>query len=126
MISSIVPRLARRFLISRSSDGFISFIAWVSVVGVALGVLALTVVTSTINGFEDELIRVISGTNGDVMLYSRGEPIHDPEKVEEKIKGMVPETQAITPTFTAELMTSGPGEWRDPFLRVLTKKLWEM
>ena len=109
MISAIVPRLARRFLISRSSDGFISFIAWVSVVGVALGVLALTVVTSTINGFEDELIRVISGTNGDVMLYSRGEPIHDPEKIEEKIKGMVPEAQAITPTFTAELMTSGPG-----------------
>jgi len=79
------------------------------VVGVALGVLALTVVTSTINGFEDELIRVISGTNGDVMLYSRGEPIHDPEKIEEKIKGIVPETKAITPTFTTELMISGPG-----------------
>jgi lipoprotein-releasing system permease protein len=106
--SAIVPTLARRFLLSRTSDGFVSFIAWVSVMGVALGVLALTVVTSTINGFEGELTRVISGTNGDVMLYSRGEPIHDPDRIESKIRGIVPEVQAITPTFTTELMASGP------------------
>ena len=62
------------------SDGFLSFIAWVSVVGVALGVLALTVVTSTINGFEGELTRVISGTNGDVILYTRGEPVEIPPR----------------------------------------------
>jgi lipoprotein-releasing system permease protein len=105
---SIVPTLARNFLLSKSSDGFISFIAWVSVVGVALGVLALTVVTSTINGFEGELSRVITGTNGDVMLYSRGEPIHDPADVEKKIKTIVPEVQAITSTFTTQLMASGP------------------
>jgi lipoprotein-releasing system permease protein len=108
MAGSIVATLARRFLVSRSSDGFISFIAWVSVVGVALGVLALTVVTSTINGFEGELTRVITGTNGDVMLYSRGEPVHDPDIIEDKIKGIVPEVQAITATFTTQLMVSGP------------------
>src|SRR5262245_40671344 len=106
--SAIVPTLARRFLLSKSSDGFLSFIAWVSVVGVALGVLALTVVTSTINGFEGELTRVISGTNGDVILYTRGEPLENPEKVEDRIRKIVPDLQAITPTFTTELMVSGP------------------
>ena len=105
--SAIVPTLARRFLLSKSSDGFLSFIAWVSVVGVSLGVLALTVVTSTINGFENELTRVISGTNGDVIFYTRGEPFENPEKVEDKIRQIVPDVQAVSPTFTTELMTSG-------------------
>jgi lipoprotein-releasing system permease protein len=105
--SAIVPTLARRLLLSKSSDGFISFIAWVSVVGVALGVLALTVVTSTINGFEGELIRVISGTNGDVIFYTRGDPVQDPDRVQDRIRRIVPDTQAISATFTTQLMASG-------------------
>ncbi len=103
-----VPVLARRFLLSNSSDQFLSFIAWVSVIGVALGVLALTVVTSVINGFENELTHVITGMNGDVILYSRRDPISDPEKIQIKIKKLIPETQAVTPSFIAELMVSGP------------------
>lgn len=105
---SAVPILARRFLLSKVSDGFLSFIAWVSVVGVALGVLALTVVTSVINGFEGELTRVITGMNGDVVLYSRGDPVTDPAAVEAKIRRVLPDAQAITRSFVAELMVSGP------------------
>lgn len=105
---SAVPILARRFLLSKVSDGFLSFIAWVSVVGVALGVLALTVVTSVINGFEGELAHVITGMNGDVVLYSRGDPVSDPAAVEAKIRRVVPDTQAVTRAFIAELMISGP------------------
>ncbi len=105
---SAVPTLAWRFLLTRQSDGFLSFIAWVSVVGVALGVLALVVVTSVINGFEGELVRSITGMNGDVVLYSRGEPIRDPALVERKIRQAVPETEAVTASFVSEMMASGP------------------
>lgn len=105
---SPVALLAKRFLLSKASDKFLSFIAWVSVVGVALGVLALTVVTSVINGFEGELAQVITGMNGDVVLYSRGEPIKNPEVIEGKIRRIVPETAAITHSFVTELMVSGP------------------
>src|SRR3954470_5087061 len=87
---SPVTLLARRFLLSKASDGFLSFIAWVSVVGVALGVLALVVVTSVINGFEGELVRVITGMHGDVVLYSRADPIADPDRIEAKIRQTVP------------------------------------
>ncbi len=100
--------LARRFLLSKASDQFISFIAWVSVVGVALGVLALTVVTSVINGFENELSRVVTGMNGDVVLYSRSEPISDPEAVEARVRKVLPQAQAVTASFVTELMTAGP------------------
>ena len=107
-LMSAVPTLARRFLLSKVSDGFLSFIAWVSVVGVALGVLALTVVTSVINGFEGELTRVITGMNGDVILYSRGEPIRDAQIVEDRIRKVLPDTEAVTASFIAELMMAGP------------------
>ncbi|MCM2277844.1 MAG: ABC transporter permease [Oligoflexia bacterium] len=105
---SAVWLLANRFLLSKSSDGFLSFIAWVSVVGIALGVLALTVVTSVVNGFEGELTRIISGMNGDVILYSRAEPLSEPELIEGKIRRIVPEAAAITRSLVTELMVAGP------------------
>jgi lipoprotein-releasing system permease protein len=105
---SPVATLARRFILSRASDQFLSFIAWVSVIGVALGVLALTVVTSVINGFEGELTRVITGMNGDVVLYSRGEPVANPALVEAKVRKLLPQTEAVTESFVTELMASGP------------------
>ncbi len=100
--------LAWRFMMSKASDGFLSLISWVSVFGVSLGVLALVVVTSVINGFEGELVRVITGMNGDVLLYTRGEPLRDRGAVEEKIRRIVPSTLASTPSFVAEMMISGP------------------
>jgi len=54
--------IARRFLVSKSRGNFLSFITWISIFGVCIGVLALLVVTSVVNGFENELTRVISGT----------------------------------------------------------------
>ena len=108
MAYRIIPLLARRFLFSKSSDGFLSFITWVSVVGVSLGVLALVVVMSVINGFEGELARAITGMNGHVLLYTRGQPIARAGKVEKKIRELVPETTAITHSFVAELMIAGP------------------
>jgi lipoprotein-releasing system permease protein len=105
---SAVFTLAWRFLMTKSSEGFLSFIAWVSVIGVALGVLALTSVTSVINGFEGELVRIITGMNGDVVLYSRGEPVSEPEAVVAKVRALVPQVEATAASFVSEMMISGP------------------
>ena len=107
-LNSLVFTLATRFLLTKSSDGFLSFISWVSILGVTLGVAALTVVTSVINGFEGELAHVITGMNGDVVLYSRGEPIRDPQFALAEIKKSIPGVTAVTPSIVTELMASGP------------------
>ena len=60
LFPKVIFSIAYRFLRSKSSDGFFSLISWVSVFGVALGVLALTVVTSVINGFEHDILLNIS------------------------------------------------------------------
>jgi len=103
-----VTILAKGFLLSKSSDGFLSLIAWVSIVGVSLGVLALTVVTSVINGFEGELGEAISGLNGDVVLYSKADPVADPGVIEKKIMRTLPQAKAISVSLITELMAAGP------------------
>jgi lipoprotein-releasing system permease protein len=108
---NLVSLLAKRFLSSKSSDQFLSFISFVSAAGVALGVTALIVVTSVVNGFRGELAKVISSTNGEVILFSRGELIHDAPLLEEKITKLVPELSAVSGSLLTELMmTSSRGK----------------
>jgi lipoprotein-releasing system permease protein len=44
-----------RYVRSRTRKFFVSFITWVSLVGVSVGVAALIVILSVMNGFEAEL-----------------------------------------------------------------------
>jgi lipoprotein-releasing system permease protein len=53
--------LGLRYVRARQHRYFVSFITWVSLLGVALGVAALVVVLSVMNGFGDELrLRLLS------------------------------------------------------------------
>lgn len=104
----IVWKIARRFLLSRRSERFLSLVAVVSIAGIGLGVAALVVVTSVVNGFEGEISRVVTGLHGDVVLYSRGEPIARPADVIDRVQKSVPEVTSLTQGFVSELMISGP------------------
>ena len=106
--SRVVRTIARRFLLSKTSGGFLSFISSVSIGGVAVGVLALVVVTSVINGFEGELTKAIVGMKGEVILQTRGSPISKPELVEKKIHEIIPQAEAVTASFISQLMVAGP------------------
>ncbi len=44
-----------RYVRARPTKFFVSFITWVSLVGVCVGVAALIVILSVMNGFESEL-----------------------------------------------------------------------
>ncbi len=104
----MISELAKRFLRSKASDGFIALITWVSVGGVFVGVVALIAVTSVINGFRAELMRAVSGMNGDVVLYTRGQPVTEIEEIESKVRRLAPQVTAIGRSFVTELMVSGP------------------
>lgn len=107
-------RVAIRFLTSKKADDdsphthFLSFVTLVSVIGVCIGVLALLVVTSVVNGFEKELTSIISGTQGDLIFYSRGSPIRDQSSLERKLKEFTPHFASITGSFVSEVMFHGP------------------
>jgi lipoprotein-releasing system permease protein len=63
-------RIAGRYLKTRRTTGFITLLAWISIVGVTIGVAALIVVPAVMNGFESEVRSRIAGTNAHVLLLS--------------------------------------------------------
>lgn len=47
--------IAQRYLVSSRNQGYLSLISWFSLIGMTVGVAALVVVTSVMNGFEQQL-----------------------------------------------------------------------
>ncbi|MFZ8281185.1 lipoprotein-releasing system transmembrane subunit LolC, partial [Staphylococcus aureus] len=56
--------LAASYLRARRAEGFISVIAWFSLLGIMVGVAALIIVMSVMNGLHADLINRILGLNG--------------------------------------------------------------
>ncbi|MBD8064586.1 ABC transporter permease [Devosia sp. PTR5] len=61
--------IAGRYLRARRKEAFISVIASLTMVGVAIGVATLIVVMSVMNGFRGELLDKILGLNGHFTAY---------------------------------------------------------
>ncbi|MEW6516073.1 MAG: lipoprotein-releasing ABC transporter permease subunit [candidate division FCPU426 bacterium] len=59
-----------RYLQAKQKETFISLISVISVAGVALGVMALIVVLSVMNGFQSDIRRRIIGSQSHVMVAS--------------------------------------------------------
>jgi lipoprotein-releasing system permease protein len=72
MISAFERTVAFRYLRSRRQEGFISVTAGFSLLGICLGVAALIIVMSVMNGFRYELISRILGFNGHVTVIGSG------------------------------------------------------
>jgi lipoprotein-releasing system permease protein len=79
-MSTLLPiewRIARRYLRARSDNGFLSFIALVGVLGVAIGVAVLLVVLGVMNGFERELKDRILSVASHATLSGIDAPLED-------------------------------------------------
>jgi lipoprotein-releasing system permease protein len=66
-----------RYSLAREHSFFVSFITWVSLLGVAVGVAALITVLSVMNGFESELRGRLLSLSAHATLTAGGEPIPD-------------------------------------------------
>ena len=69
MFGSLEWSIAARYLRSRRREGFISIIAWFSLIGIALGVATLIIVMSVMNGFRTELLDRVLGLNGHMVAH---------------------------------------------------------
>lgn len=79
--------LSRRYLGSTRGRGFVSFIAVLSIAGVALGVAVLIVVLSVMNGFERELRERILSMTSHATIAGLGRELPDWERVAERAVG---------------------------------------
>ena len=70
MISKSERLLIFRFLFSKKSDGYVSIFSLFSIVGISLGVAAIIIVMSVMNGFRIDLTSRIIGLNSHLNIYS--------------------------------------------------------
>src|SRR5919106_6362830 len=89
--------LSLRYLKAKRQQIFISLITWISVGGVAVGVMALIVVLAVMSGFEDVLKHKIVGTNAHiVVLQLDSHRLQDYGQVLEQVR-RAPHVVAVTP-----------------------------
>ena len=69
--------IARRYLLPGKGEGFIFLVASISLVAVMLGVAALVIVMSVMNGFRAELFDKITGLNGHAVVQGFGGRLPD-------------------------------------------------
>ena len=69
--------VAKRYLLPGKGEGFIFLVASISLVAVMLGVAALIIVMSVMNGFRAELFDKIVGLNGHAVIQGYDGRISD-------------------------------------------------
>src|SRR5690606_5228438 len=83
MIRPLELAIGLRYTRAKRRNRFISFISAVSMLGIALGVVALIATISVMNGFESELRTRILGMVAHATISGAGEDLHDwPHAVE--------------------------------------------
>jgi lipoprotein-releasing system permease protein len=100
--------IARRYLLPGRGEAFIFLVASISLVAVMLGVAALIVVMSVMNGFRAELFDKIVGLNGHAVVQSYGGRLPDWQDVVKQARRTPGVTSAI-PMIEQPLMASYEG-----------------
>ncbi|WP_188055143.1 MULTISPECIES: lipoprotein-releasing ABC transporter permease subunit [unclassified Sphingosinithalassobacter] len=77
LLSRYERMIARRYLLPGRGEAFIFLVASISLVAVMLGVAALVVVMSVMNGFRAELFDKITGLNGHAVIQGYGGQLRD-------------------------------------------------
>lgn len=75
-----------RYLRSKRKEAFISFTTWISVAGIAIGVMALILVIAVMTGFQNEIRDRILGINPHVVILGISGDIQEPSKVVSSVK----------------------------------------
>ena len=98
--------VAGRYLRARKGERFVSIIAVFSLIGIALGVATLIVVTSVMSGFQQELVNRILGINGDITIQAyAGQKIDDYQALAARIRA-IHDVVSVTPLIDGQVLLS--------------------
>ena len=104
-------------------NGFISFISGVSMAGIALGVAALIIVLSVMNGFQKEVTDRMLGAIAHVEVFSAGGgALADWQATAQAARGH-PAVQAAAPFVASQSLLSRGDEMRGAIVRGIVPDL---
>jgi lipoprotein-releasing system permease protein len=108
--------VARRYLLPGKGEGFIFVVAGFSVGAVALGVAALIIVMSVMNGFRAELFDKIVGLNGHAVVQGYEGRLSDWQLIADTAKKTPGVTSAL-PLIEQPLMATANGRFEGVIVR---------
>ena len=100
--------LVYRFM--TSGRRLLNLTSMMSLIGMALGVAALTVAMGVVSGFEASLKAAVTDVFGHVLIVRRSDKPQTVEGILAKIKKAAPEVETYTPFMTLEGIMAGGGK----------------
>jgi lipoprotein-releasing system permease protein len=108
ILSRYERMIARRYLLPGKGEAFIALVASISLVAVMLGVAALVIVMSVMNGFRAELFDKVVGLNGHAVIQGYGGRLPGWRDVLEEAR-KTPGVTSATPLIEQPLMATYQG-----------------
>jgi lipoprotein-releasing system permease protein len=113
--------VAGRYLRARRGERFVSIIAVFSLIGIALGVATLIVVTSVMSGFQSELESRVLGVNGHITIEAfAGEAIDNYQPLLAGVRAIPGIVSALPVLDGQALLTTDRGGGRGGLVRGVT------
>ena len=104
--------IASRYLLKRQGGGFLTVIASIAILGIAVGVMALFIALGLMTGLQGEIRSRILGSTAHVSVFkSRGEPFEDPTGIAAKV-GALPGILGAAPSLYGQALVSSPSSQR--------------
>ncbi|WP_066773808.1 lipoprotein-releasing ABC transporter permease subunit [Croceicoccus mobilis] len=113
--------IAKRYMLPGRGEAFIAMVAGISLVAVMLGVAALVIVMSVMNGFRAELMDKIVGLNGHAIVQGYGGRIANWQDVLEDVENTPGVTRA-SPLIEQPLLATYEGRVEAVLVRGNTQK----
>jgi lipoprotein-releasing system permease protein len=113
--------IAKRYMLPGKGERFIALVAGISLVAVMLGVAALVIVMSVMNGFRAELFDKIVGLNGHAIIQAYGGRLDDWQSVLKDVRATPGVTHA-SPLIEQPLMTTFNGRVEGILVRGNTRE----
>lgn len=108
LLSSAERLIIKRYILPAKGEGFIFLVASISLVAVMLGVAALVIVMSVMNGFRAELFDKIVGLNGHAIIQGYDGRLDDWQQVLKQVKAS-PGITSAEPLIEQPLLANSNG-----------------
>ena len=116
LLSPFEWTIAKRYMLPGRGEAFIALVAGISLIAVALGVAALVIVMSVMNGFRAELFDKIVGLNGHAIVQAYGGRLENWRTVLADVKA-TPGVVHASPLIEQPLLASLNGRVEAIFVR---------
>lgn len=108
MLNNFIAIVSFRYFNAKKNEKFVSIISGISLAGITIGVAALIIVMSVMNGFHIELTSNIIGLNGDISVTPMGKIIENYEEMVDKARNHK-FVKKVTPLVVGQALALGTG-----------------